>query len=282
MTDSQRQNIKTDSKTNKTEKVQSSLQDTCLCQNRIPKLVTTVEENEIVCRNCGVVFGFDEDDNSNTIPYQYITKSKINLYQKRQKGGNPQDTKKITHTPNLRLEKSNNSDIISFADICDKLKLSDTTSENCWKSYCNLKKHTGRFTRAKAMCLAIYQTCRFHHIPFDESKIQDIVCQSLGVKNSPMLKNVIFKIHSNKKSNFSQNNSEKERFYLNLHLSQAQKDHNIDDITMLGRIAARYCENLISPCCLNNNDSLPFMKNADYNVLAKRAVKLAIQRCIIQ
>jgi hypothetical protein len=131
------------------------------------------------------------------------------------------------------------------------------------------------------MCLAIYQTCGIHHIPFDESKIQDIVCQSLGVKNSPMLKNVIFKIHLNKKSNFSQNSSEKERFYLNLHLSQAQKDHNIDDITILKRIAARYYENLVRPR-LNNNGLSPFMKNANYNVLVKRAVKLAIQRCIIQ
>jgi transcription initiation factor TFIIIB Brf1 subunit/transcription initiation factor TFIIB len=282
MTNSQRQDIKANLTINRTEKLQSSLQDTCLCKNNKPQLVTTIQESEIVCRNCGVVFGFNEEDNNgNTIPYYHTTKSKINLYQKRQKGGNPHDVKKIIHISNLRLENNNNSDIISFADICDKLKLSDVTSESCWKSYCDLKKQTGRFTRAKAMCLAIYQTCRFHHIPFDECNIQDIVCQSLGVKNSPMLKNVIFKIHSYNKSNFSQNSSEKERFYLNLHLSQAQKDHNIDDITILGRIAARYCENLVCPR-LNNNDSSPFMKNADYNVLAKRAAKLAIQRCIIQ
>ena len=279
MTNLQTQNIKINSETNQIDKSQ----DTCLCKNKKSQLVTTIQESEIVCKNCGVVFGFDEEDNNgNTIPYYHTTKSKINLYQKRQKGGNPHDTKNITHISNLRLEKNNNSDIISFADICDKLKLSDVTSENCWRTYCDLKrKQTEKFTRAKAMCLAIYQTCRFHHIPFDESKIQDIVCQSLGVKNSPTLKNVIFKIHSNKKSNFSQNSSEKERFYMNLHLSQAQKDHNIEDITILGRIAARYCENLICPR-FNNNDSSLFMKNADYNVLAKRAVKLAIQRCIIQ
>jgi len=159
MTDSQRKNIKTNHTINRTEKLQSSLQDTCLCQNKRPELVTTVGESEIVCSSCGVVFGFDEDDNGNTIPYQHITKSRINLYQKRQKGGNPHDVKNIIHVPNLRLEKNNNSDIISFADICDKLKLSDATSENCWKSYCILKRQTSKFTRAKAMCLAIYQTC---------------------------------------------------------------------------------------------------------------------------
>jgi len=189
MTDLQIQNLKTNLTKNRIRKSQlPSLQDTCLCQNKISELVTTVEESEIVCRNCGVVFGFDEDENSNTIPYQHITKSKINLYQKRQKGGNPHDVKNMTHISNLRLEKNDNSDIISFADICDKLKLSDITSENCWKSYCALKRQTSKFTRAKAMCLVIYQTCRDRCIPFDEDKIRDIVCQSLGVKNAPMLK----------------------------------------------------------------------------------------------
>ena len=282
MTNSQEQNIKTNSITNKTEKLQSSLQDTCLCQNKRPELVTTVKESEIVCRNCGVVFGFDEDDNGNTIPYQHITKSRINLYQKRQKGGNPHDVKKITHVSNLRLEKNNNSDIISFADICDKLKLSDTTSENCWKSYYALKRQTSKFTRAKAMCLAIYQTCRDNCIPFDEDKIRDIVRQSLGVKKAPMLKSIIFKT-GKERCHTKPNN--REAFYLNLHLSQAQRYHNIRDIAVLRRIAARYYETIApSSFSLKNNRLSHVMRNnnsSDYNTLAKRAVRLAIQRCII-
>ena len=245
MTNLQIQNLKTNVTINRIEKLQSlSLQDICLCQNKKPQLVTTVGESEIVCRNCGVVFGFDEEDNINTIPYQHITKSKINLYQKRQKGGNPHDVKNITHIPNLRLEKNNNSDIIPFADICDKLKLSDITSENCWKSYCTLKRQTGRFTRAKVMCLVIYQTCRDICIPFDEDKIRDIVCQSLGVKNAPKLKNIIFKV-GKEKCHIESNN--REAFYLNLHLSQAQRDHDIEDITVLRRIAARYYETIVNP-----------------------------------
>ena len=288
MTDSQRRNIKTNHAINRTEKLQSSsLQDTCLCQNKRPELVTTVEESEIVCSGCGVVFGFDEDDNGNTIPYQHITKSRINLYQKRQKGGNPHDVKNITHVPNLRLEKNNNSDIIPFADICDKLKLSDVTSENCWKSYCTLKRHTSKFTRAKAMCLVIYQTCRDSCIPFDEEKIRDIVCQSLGVKKAPMLKNIIFKA-GKEKCHTEPNN--RETFYLNLHLSQAQRDHDIEDITILRRITARYYETLVnspSPSSSLKNNALSLvMRNnsnsSDFNTLAKRAVMLAIQRCIRQ
>ncbi len=285
MTYSQTQNIKTNHTINRTKTLQaSSLQDTCLCQNREPQLVTTAEESEIVCKNCGVVFGFDEEDNSNNIiPYQHLTKSKINLYQKRLKGGNPQDTKKITHIPNLRLKKSNNSDIVSFADICDKLKLSDIISENCWKSYCDLKIKIVKFTRAKAMCLAIYQTCRNSGIPFDEDHIRNIVCQSLGVKNAPMLKSIIFK--TEKEEHHTESNN-KEAFYLNLHLSQAQRDHNIQDITTLRRIATRYYETVVntSSYSLKNKRSSLVMKNnnSDYNTLAKRSVTLAIQRCIIQ
>jgi hypothetical protein len=229
------------------------------------------------------VFGFDDEDNNNTIPYQHITKSKINLYQKRQKGGNPHDVKKITHIPNLRLEKNNNSDIISFADICDKLKLSDSISENCWKSYCDLKKQTDKFTKAKAMCLAIYQTCRNNCIPFGEDKIRDIVCQSLGVKKAPMLKSIIFKT-GQEKSHTEPNN--KDTFYLNLHLSQAQKNHHIEDITTLRRLAIRYYETIanLSSSLKNNGLSLVMINNtnSDFNILAKRAVALAIQRCIIQ
>ena len=286
MTDSQSQNLKTNLTINKTENLQSLLQDTCLCQNKKPKLVTTVEESEIVCRHCGVVFGFDVDENSNTIPYQHITKSKINLYQKRQKGGNPHDVKNMTHISNLRLEKNDNSDIIPFADICDKLKLSDITSENCWKSYCTLKRQTSKFTRAKAMCFAIYQICRDSCIPFDENKIQDIVCQSLGVKNAPMLKSIIFKAEIEKC--YAESN-DREAFYLNLHLSQAQRDHDLEDITVLRRIAARYYETIANPPSLLSlkNTRLSFVmknnnNNSDCNTLAKRAVTLAIQRCIKQ
>jgi len=287
MMDLQRQNLKTNLTINRIEKLQSSsLQDTCLCQNKRSELVTTVEESEIVCRNCGVVFGFDEDESINTIPYQHITKSKINLYQKRQKGGNPRDIKNITQISNLRLEKNNNSDIIPFADICDKLKLSDIVSENCWKSYCALKRQTSKFTRAKAMCLAIYQTCRDSCIPFDEDKIRDIVCQSLGVKNAPMLKNIIFKVEKEKCRTES---NDRGAFYLNLHLCQAQRDHDMEDITVLRRIAARYYETVTNPPSLLSlkNTRLSFVmknnsNNSDCNTLAKRAVTLAIQRCIKQ
>ena len=136
------------------------------------------------------------------------------------------------------------------------------------------------------MCLVIYQTCRDRCIPFDEDKIRDVVCQSLGVKNAPMLKSIIFK--TEKEKCHTESNS-REAFYLNLHLSQAQRDRDIGDITVLRRIAARYYETIANPVSSlsSQNNGLSFVmrnnsNNSDYNTLAKRAVILAIQRCIKQ
>lgn len=186
----------------------------CFCKK--PSLLTTPKENEIVCQNCGVTFGFDEYyDTENTIPFYHISKSNLNISQSRQTGSNPYDIKRIIHIKNLRVEKNNSTDVVSIADICNKLKLSHIIAEECWKLYCTTRKNNNRFTRAKSICMAIYQTCRNHKIPYDEKSVQDIVCQSLGVKNAPKLKSVIFKVrnhHSNSKKYDS-----KREFYLNQH-----------------------------------------------------------------
>ena len=257
--------------------------NTCLCNNKKPVLVTTVEESEIVCRKCGVVFGFDEDDNSNIIPYQHIIKSKINLYMKRQTGSRVHDYKKIIHCKNLRIEKNNNYDIISFGIICDKLKLSDFITEQCWKLYLKLRYSQTNFTRAKSTCFAIYLTCRQNRIPFSEGMVRGVVCQSLGVKKAPKLKSVIFKTdHADKTAEIDS----KRQFYLNQHLSQAQKRHGLADITNLQHLAIQYYENFVSSR-LNKNEKLTVMNNnsinttINYNILAKRAVLLATQRCVV-
>jgi len=279
-------------KTNKTEKLQSSLQNTCLCQNKTPELVTTIEESEIVCRNCGVVFGFDDDDenNNNTISYQHVTKARINLYMKRQIGSRSQDYKKIIHCKNLRIDNSK-CDVMCLGIICDKLKLPDIISEQCWRLYLKVKHSQPNFTRAKSACLAIYQTCRQHKIPFSEESVRDIVCQSFGVKNAPQLKSIIFKVKpsdtaiGNIMGIIAKDESDtKRQFYLNQHVIQAQKRHNLSDITLLKQLTIRYYENFRSVSHLNNNAQHTVMKNTsitDYNTLAKRAVLLAIQRCIM-
>ncbi|WP_316505559.1 hypothetical protein [Nitrosopumilus sp.] len=263
---------------NQTLEIQTNGGSRCFCSK--PKLITTSQEAEIICKSCGVSFGYDNfQDIENTIPYYHVTKIKLNSFQSRQTGSNPNDTKKITHVK-LRVSKTN-QDMRCFFDICDKLHLTSTVSEECWNNYVQLKKD--HLTRAQSTCLVIYQTCRFYRIPFSEEKIKNVVCQSLGVKNAPHLKNIIFK--AGKKEEFKTTQEGKDAFYLNLHLSQAQKDHKIQDVSVLRRIASRYYENLINPhsssICLNENQSpLVMRNNADYDIMAKRSVLLAVQRCL--
>ncbi len=250
----------------------------CFCGK--PKLLTIPPENEIICKNCGVTFGFDEYyDTENTIPFYHVTKSSLNISQSRQTGSNPYDVKRMTYIKNLRVEKNNSTDVASIADVCNKLKLPNTIAEECWKLYQSIRKNNSRFTRSKSICMAIYQTCQNHKIPYDEKSVQDIVCQSLGVKNAPKLKSVIFKIHNN--HSILKYDSKRE-FYLNQHLSQAQNRHKLQDITTLQHLATQYYENFTSICRLNNNNNSMLMNNqADHNTLAKRAVSLAILRCCV-
>jgi len=212
------------------------INNVCFCGK--PKVITA-QDAEIICKNCGVTFGYDEYyEMQNTIPYYFITKTKLNPYQSRQTECNPYDTKRLTQVK-IRTSR-NNQDIKGVFDVCSKLNLSNTISEECWNQYTKLQK--SKLTRAQSICLAIYQTCRLHHIPFSEHEIKDMVCQSLGVKKAPMLKNIIFKIGKGKCS--IEPIAGKDAFYLNFHLSQAQKDHKIEDISILRRITTRYYENL--------------------------------------
>ncbi len=251
----------------------------CFC--RKPTLLTIPPENEIICKNCGVTFGFDEYyDTENTIPFYQISKSNLNISQSRQTGSNPYDVKGFTQIKNLRIENNNSADIASIADICNKLKLPNTISEECWQLYNSTRKKNHRFTRAKSICMAIYQTCQNHKIPYDEKSVQNIVCQSLGVKNAPKFKSVIFKVR-NHQSN-SKKYASKREFYLNQHISQAQNRHKLQDITTLQQLSIQYYENFASIFRLNNNGNSMLMSNqADHNTLAKRAVSLAILRCCV-
>ena len=268
----------------------------CFCKK--PSLITTSKENEIICKNCGVTFGYDENYNViHTVPSYHITKSKTNLFQRKQNGSNPYDTKKLIQYKKLHVEK--NSDLGNFSTICDKLGLSSSISEQCYLLFQKISKQYSRFTRAKSICLSIYLVCRKNTIPYDEQNVRDIVCQTLGVKNAPKFKSVIFKINKNSLDIGSEytesgtNNDEiskfysttdcksKERFYLNLHISDAQKRLKINDISVLKRLSIQYYEELSQSRRFYANDNLTNMKNIDYDTKAKNAVSLALQRCII-
>jgi len=253
----------------------------CFCNK--PKLITTPIDGEIICKDCGVVMGYDEFyDIKNRIDIEHLSKTTLDICQQRQLGTDYHNLKDFIISKNLKLEK-NNSCITEFTDVCKKLHLPNFVAEDGWRLFCKLrnqKRNEDSFTRAKLVCISIYQTCQNHSIPYDEEMVQEIVKKSLNVKNAPKLQNVVFKRQS---FHNDDNSVSKERFYLNLHISQAQKDYKIDDITDLKRTATRYYQNSSANIStLNNNQTLPFVKNnSDYNTLAKRAVTLALQRCLV-
>ena len=254
----------------------------CFCKEK-PNLITTPIEGEIICKKCGVTFGFDECHNfKNTINADHLSKTQLDICQQRQLGTDYHNLKDFIVSKNLKLEK-NNSCITEFTDVCKKLILPNFVAEDAWQLFCKLKrqkKNYDSFTRAKLVCIAIYQTCQNHSIPYDESMAQEIVKKSLNVKNAPKLQNVVFKRQDQTWSQNNDNDSSKERFYLNLHISQAQKDHNISDISQLQRLSFQYYDfDVKKRCRLNKKQTSPIM--VDYNIISKRAVNKALLRCCV-
>ncbi|MGI9565580.1 MAG: hypothetical protein ACR2LL_01025 [Nitrosopumilus sp.] len=171
-----------------------SYNNKCFCDK--PNLITTPIDGKIICKDCGVTFGFDEYYNlKNTITADHLSKTQLDICQQRQLGTDYHNLKDFIISKNLKLEK-NNSCIAEFTDVCKKLHLPNFVAEDTWQLFCKLKKqkkNDDSFTRAKLVCIVIYQTCQNHSIPYDELMVQEIVKKSLNVKNAPKLQNIVFK-----------------------------------------------------------------------------------------
>jgi len=274
------------------QKLKQTIQTTNnkLCDCKKPNVITTPIEGEIICKDCGVVMGYDEfHDMKNRIDVEHLSKTSLDIFQQRQLGTYPNDSRDIVSTKNLKLEK-NNSGIVEFSDVCKKLYLPNFIAEDAWRLYHKLKskkKTDDSFTRAKFVCIAIYQTCQNHSVPYDEIMVQEIVKKSLHVKNAPKMQNIVFKESTqfdyNSSSNGLSNEFSKKGFYLNLHVSQAQKEHNIFDVSQLKRLSFQYFEFdlMKKKRRLNPNQSYKYdsMMIIDQNSIAKRAVSKALLRC---
>ena len=264
-----------------------SVQKKCFCARK-PEIVFLPPENETVCKNCGMVF---EDDGSNdellsfsdieqTVPYEMLCKTNLNLHQRKQVGGDPHDEQKViasSSSSSLSLpwsarfqtyrHRESDQNLLALSDVCRKLSLNSTISEDCWKAFCNDKSHS--LTKAKKMCHAIYQTLQNMAIPYDEKTVQEIVCNSLGVKNASDQKGIIFKTDSLLPAFGSKET--KRRFYLNVFVQRAQNEHKIHDVSVLRRNSEEYLEDLM----------MMFPKS-DYRTLTKKATDMATMRCINQ
>ncbi len=70
---------------------------TCYCTK--PEIVFLPFENETVCKRCGVVLENQEitfQDIENTIPYEMLCKTNLNLHQRKQIGGDPNAEQIVT------------------------------------------------------------------------------------------------------------------------------------------------------------------------------------------
>ena len=275
----------------------------CDCKNK-PQLVTTPIDGEIVCKKCGVVMGYDEFHNmNNRVDGTHLSKIQLDICQQRQLGSDPHDLEKVVFSSPkiLKIDKKNNSTLVEFTDVCKKLMLPNFVAEDAWRQFCRLKSKKqsyDSFTKAKFVCITIYQTCQNHSIPYDEVMVQEIIKKSLNVKNAPRMQNMAFKHqqfseHQNSKNHHPVykglstkstsdicNSPLKAKFYLNLHISQAQKRHEIYDISEFRRISFQYYESF-TKLGLNANQSYHTVSVIDHNSTAKRAVQKALLRCCL-
>ncbi len=234
------------------------------CDCAKPEIVFLPFENETICNSCGVVLENENESSfheiENTIPYELLCKTDLNLHQRKQIGGDPHDEQKIVSSKFHIRESDQN--LLVFSDVCRKLSLNSTISEDCWTAFVHDKSN---LTKAKKMCHAIYQILQNRAIPYDEKTVQEIICNSLGVKNASDQRGIIFK------TGFSpafDSKETKRRFYLNLFVQQAQKEHNISDVSTLRKNSEKYLDVLMR--------SFP---NTDYKTLTKKATNMAKLRC---
>lgn len=128
----------------------------------------------------------------NTVPYEMMCKTNLNLHQRKQIGGDPRDEQKVVSSSSSAKFHTHETDqnLLAFSDVCRKLLLNSTVLEGCWTAFCHDKSG---LTKAKRMCHAIYRTLQNKAIPYDEKSVQEIVCNSLGVKTASDQKGIIFK-----------------------------------------------------------------------------------------
>ena len=247
----------------------------CFCAK--PEIVFLSLENETVCKKCGTVFENDDildglsfSEIEQTVPLEMLCKTNLNLHQRKQVGGDPYDEQKVIalsssakfNTRRHNYHKDSNQNLLVFSDVCRKLSLNSTISEDCWSAFTHDKSN---LTKAKKMCHAIFQTLQNKAIPYDEKSVQEIVCSSLGVKKASDQRGIIFKGDC---VPAFESKETKRRFYLNLFVQQAQKDLEIEDVSLLRRNTQQYMQEL-----------LKVFPNTDCKTLAKKATEIAKLRC---
>jgi len=130
----------------------------------------SLDDGEIVCSHCGVVFGRDDTTT-------YPTKSKSSLFLAIIIGS--KINKSIPSSQYIRPEKP---DLTKISNICRTLEIPNSVSQDIWYWYNKIRANI-KTTKAKILVMVIYQLCRYNNIPINESNLLIIIKTQLGVAN---------------------------------------------------------------------------------------------------
>jgi len=139
------------------------------CNHKVNDRVS-LDDGEIVCGHCGVVFGRDDTTT-------YPTKSKSSLFLAVIIGS--KTNKSIPSSQYIRPEKP---DLTKISNICRTLEIPNSVSQDIWYWYNKIRASINT-TKAKILVLVFYQLCRYYKIPINESNLLLIIKTQLGVTN---------------------------------------------------------------------------------------------------
>ncbi len=130
----------------------------------------TLDDGEIVCNHCGVVLGRTDT----TI---HSIRSASSLFLDVSIGSKNNYT-----IPSVRYIRPNSPDLIKISNICRKLNIPNSVSNDIWYWYNKIRANI-KTTKAKILVMVIYQLCRYNNIPINESHLMIIIKTQLGVAN---------------------------------------------------------------------------------------------------
>ena len=139
------------------------------CNHKMNDRVS-LDDGEIICGHCGVVLGRD-DTTTHSI------KSKRNLFLNNTLGS------KINNSiPSSKYIRPDKPDLVIISDICRTLEISNSISQDIWYWYNKIRANI-KTTKVKALVMVIYQLCRYHNIPINESSLMIIIKTQMRVTN---------------------------------------------------------------------------------------------------
>lgn len=201
---------------------------------RSPSNLITDDTGEIFCKQCGIVQGreqFNESQNTST----------LNLYLETEIGGPARELNVLN--PKIHIHSS---DVSPFSNICGKLAIPQFIRKDIWRTYQILRKETS-LTKAKASCLSIFHICRKNKFPLVEKEVMQLIRLNFNVKNVPNFLNVVSEANSFisdgipvlEKIGINTNKNHSAEYYLNSALTAIKNDFTEEQFVNIRKFAIK-------------------------------------------